>query len=258
VTRVLITNDDGIDAPGIRRLAAAVVEAGLDVVVAAPSTEASGSSAAITALEKEGRVLTEERELDGLTGVTAYGVSAAPGFIALIATRGAFGPPPDMVLSGVNRGANTGRAVLHSGTVGAAFTALAAGTPAMAVSLDIGIHPAGRPHWDTAAELACRLLPLLSADFVVNLNVPDLPPNQVRGVRQARLATFGTVQTNIAEVGEGFVRIAVEEVGARLEPGTDAALLADGYASVTALRLPCEVTPEPLDLDRVLRPAPTP
>jgi 5'-nucleotidase len=254
VTRALITNDDGIAAEGIRRLAVAAVKAGLEVVVAAPITEASGSSAAITALEQEGRVLTEERELDGLTGVTAYGVSAAPGFITLIATRGAFGPPPDVVLSGVNRGANTGRAVLHSGTVGAAFTALANGTPAMAVSLDIGMHPAGRPHWDTAAELAGRLLPLLTADYVVNLNVPDLPPDQVRGLRQARLAVFGVVQTNIAEVGEGFVRVAVEDVGAQLEPGTDVALLADEYASVTALRLPCEVQPEPLDLYRVLRP----
>src|SRR5207253_2756925 len=116
MTRALITNDDGITAEGLRWLAMAARDAGLEVVVAAPSTEASGSSAAITAAEEDGRVLVEQHELDGLAGVPAYGVSAAPGFIVLIATRGAFGPPPDIVLSGVNSGANTGRAVLHSGT----------------------------------------------------------------------------------------------------------------------------------------------
>lgn len=135
--RVLVTNDDGIAAPGIRWLAAAVADRGYDVVVAAPAEEASGTSAAMIAVEREGRVVVEEHTVEELTGIPAYGVAGSPGFITLIAIHGAFGPPPTVVVSGINRGANVGRAVLHSGTVGAAFTAAANGCHAMAVSLDV-------------------------------------------------------------------------------------------------------------------------
>jgi 5'-nucleotidase len=93
--------------------------------VAALLPDSSGMSAALTATQADGRIVVEERSLPGLTGVPAYGVAAAPGFIVLIATRGAFGAAPDVVLSGINRGVNTGYAVLHSGTVGAAMTASA-------------------------------------------------------------------------------------------------------------------------------------
>lgn len=241
--RALITNDDGIASPGLHWLAGAARDAGLDVVVAAPMRESSGSSAAITAVEEKGRVVVEERSLPALAGIPAYGVAASPAFIALIATRGAFGDPPDIVLSGVNRGANIGKAVLHSGTVGAALTGNAYGCRAMAVSLDVGLSPAGPPHWSTAGEFVATLLPLLmDADepLVLNLNVPDLPPDQVRGLRRGTLADFGAVQTNIAEQGQGFVRVTIADTGAELEPGTDAAWLADRYASVTPLQPMCE------------------
>jgi 5'-nucleotidase len=250
--RTLVTNDDGIGSDGLCRLAAAALDRGLDVVVAAPLREASGSSAAITAVEEEGRVVVEERSLPGVPGVPAYGVASSPAFIALIATRGAFGDPPDLVLSGVNRGANVGHAVLHSGTVGAALTGHVYGCRAMAVSLDVGLRPAEPPHWDTAAELAARLLPLVTESprpVAVNLNVPDVPPENVCGVRRGTLASFGAVQTNLAEVGSGYVRVTVADSGAKLEPGTDASLLADGYACVTPLRFVCEAVDVALDLD---------
>jgi 5'-nucleotidase len=255
--RVIITNDDGIDAPGIHALARVAVSAGYDVVVAAPLTEASGTSAALTATEDDGRIVLERRKLADLPDTLAYGVAASPSFIALIATRGAFGPPPDFVLSGINRGANAGRAVIHSGTVGAALTAAAHGCPALAVSLDVLTAAAATAasggaaianidlvddttrNWDTAARIALDLVPpLLDApdEIVFNLNVPDLPSDQVRGLRRGSLARFGQVQVAIAEVGQGFVRTALEEVGERLEPGTDLALLADNYAVVTPIR----------------------
>ena len=252
--RTLITNDDGVESPGLHRLAAAARKAGLDIVVAAPLREASGSGAAITAVEEEGRVVVEERALADLEGVPVYGVAASPAFIALIATRGAFGPPPELVLSGINRGANVGHAVLHSGTVGAALTGNAYGCRAMAVSLNIALEPTNPPHWDTAAELAARLLPLVQADRAIslNVNVPDAPAEQIKGVRRGTLAAFGVVQTNIAEVGEGYVRVAVADTNAELEPGTDASLLADGYACVTPLRFVCEAVDVPLELDSIL------
>jgi 5'-nucleotidase len=259
--RVLVTNDDGIAAPGIRWLARAAAGSGLDVVVAAPSEEASGMSAAMTAVERDGRIIVTDHPLDGLDGVPAYGVTGSPGFIALIATRGAFGPPPDLVLSGINRGANAGQAVLHSGTVGAAFTAAANGCRAMAVSLDVltadtasaasggaaALHPGRgeeKRNWSTAASLAADLLPALKGipeGTVLNLNVPDAPADRVKGVRRARLARFGQVQMAVAETGQGYVRTALEESGATLEPGTDLALLADGYATLTAVRAVSEV-----------------
>jgi 5'-nucleotidase len=274
--RVLITNDDGVRAPGLRHLAKAVSAAGHDVVVAAPRVEASGSSAALTAVADEERVVIENHDI-------GFGVAASPAYIVLLANLGAFGPPPDVVLSGINRGANAGHAVLHSGTVGAALTAAASGRSASAVSLDVltpavkaaGLSPreATRAsaasggaaiasidtvddqarNWATAADLAVTLLLQLAelpAGTVLNLNVPDVPAEILAGVRRGSLASFGQVQTAIAESGEGFVRTVVEEVGARSEPGTDLALLADGYASVTPIRAIGEAREVALEIAR--------
>lgn len=263
-TRVLVTNDDGITAPGIRWLARAAVEQGLDVVVAAPSEDASGTSAAMNAVEQGGHVVVDELTFPDLAGVSAYGVAGSPGFIALIGLHGAFGPPPELVLSGINRGANAGRAVLHSGTVGAAFTAAANGCPAIAVSLDIrsatatqgttssrgaalsaSVRAPGEDrHWSTAARVALELLPRLAdapPGSVLNVNTPNVPYERLRGVRQGGLATFGQVQMTVAETGRDFVRTSLEETGAVVEPGTDIGWLVAGYASVTAIRAVTEV-----------------
>ncbi|GAA5197779.1 5'/3'-nucleotidase SurE [Rugosimonospora acidiphila] len=246
--RALITNDDGIAAEGVRQLAIAARNAGLDVVVAAPMSESSGSSASIAIMERDGKVPVAPRELDGLAEVPVFAVDAPPAFIVLSATRGAFGPPPDVVLAGINRGSNTGRSVLHSGTVGAALTGAAHGRAALAVSLDLAGGPGERAYWETAARLAGRLLPLLSDQFAMNLNVPNLPREQVRGLREARLASFGAVQTRITEEGVGEVEAAVGEAGEAPDPDTDTALLAAGFAVVTALTPPREADVAPLRL----------
>jgi 5'-nucleotidase len=244
-TRALVVNDDGVGAAGIRHLAEVAREAGLEVVVAAPVRESSGSSAALTASQVDGRIVVERQSFDGLDGVPVYGVDAAPGFIALIASRGAFGPPPALVLSGINRGLNTGHAVLHSGTVGAAMTGRVNDCRALAVSLDVGEEM----HWETARAVARQALDwvlALGAPLVLNVNVPNVPIEMLRGVRQGELARFGAVQTTIAEVGEGFVRLGVADEEAHAEPGSDAALVAAGYASVTALRPLCDLHDEGL------------
>ncbi len=255
MTRVLVTNDDGIAAPGIRWLAQAAADRGHDVTVAAPRQESSGTSAALTAVTVEGRVAIERTTLGD---VPALAVAASPSYITMLAALGAFGPVPDVVLSGVNRGANAGHGILHSGTVGAALTAAMNGIRAMAVSLDVLSPAAGSTasggaaiaaldtvddetrHWGTAADVACRLLPwLLSAAdrTVLNINVPDVPADELPGVRQATLAPFGQVQMAVAESGHDYVRVAMEESGARRIPGTDLAWLAEGYAVVTPVRL---------------------
>ncbi|MET0797220.1 MAG: 5'/3'-nucleotidase SurE, partial [Rhodococcus sp. (in: high G+C Gram-positive bacteria)] len=132
--RALITNDDGVDSAGIALLARVALDAGLDVVVAAPHEERSGASASLTGMGVDDHLGIERTEIEGLRGVEVYAVQASPALIAFVATRGAFGDPPDVVLSGINHGPNTGAAVLHSGTVGAALTALTHGVPAMALS----------------------------------------------------------------------------------------------------------------------------
>ncbi len=270
--RILITNDDGIEAPGIRWLARAAQRAGYDVVVAAPITEASGSSAAMTAVEKDGRIVVEPRELAGARNIPAYAVTASPAFIVLLALREAFGAVPTIVLSGINRGANAGAAVIHSGTVGATLTASHAGLRGLAVSLDV-LTPAAatassggaaiaeidkvddeQRHWGSAADLAVQLLPQLThtpAGTVLNLNVPDLHVDGIRGLRRARLARFGQVQVSIAEAGEGFVRTAVQAAEEALEPDTDLAALADNYAVVTPIRAPGEATEVRLNLESI-------
>jgi 5'-nucleotidase len=288
MTRILVTNDDGVEAPGLHALATAASEAGFAVVVAAPREEQSGMSASLTAVTSEGRVVVERRTAGRFP---VYAVAASPAYIVVLNDLEVFGPRAEVVLSGINRGANAGNAVLHSGTVGAALTAATQGLRAMAVSLDVlvprsdgasgstsdggsggaaGGGPEGSAggaadgafegaldsasggakieirddallHWDTAAAQAVDLLEwLVSApeSTVLNLNVPDLP--SVRGLREATLATFGQAQMAVAEQGEGFIRMTAERVGEPLVPGTDLAFLADGYATVTALRPPGE------------------
>ena len=257
--RCLVTNDDGIGSEGLRVLALVALEAGLDVVVAAPMQECSGASASITAVEEDGRFVVETRTVPGLDEACAVlAVGGLPAFIALTGMRGAFGPPPDVVLSGINNGPNTGYAVLHSGTVGAALTASTFGARAMAVSVNkrmysptgagVASSAAAPTHWETAAEMARQLLPTLlasAAGTVLNLNVPNVPPPEVRGLERARLARFGAVQTNVAERGEGYVKLALAEIDAEYEPGTDAALIAAGYATITPLTAVCEAASLP-------------
>ncbi|AXB42042.1 5'/3'-nucleotidase SurE [Amycolatopsis albispora] len=234
MTRVLITNDDGIDSPGLVTLARAALRHRLDVVVAAPHEESSGTSAGLTVLGEE--PVAKPVELDGLPGVQCHAVTARPAFIVLSARGGSFGDPPDVVLSGVNRGINVGRAVLHSGTVGAALTAGMNDLLGLAVSLE---HPEpGELHWDSAEELAVEVIPLLldsAPGTVLNLNVPALPPAELGPLTRASLASAGSVQTRLEQAGEA-TEVVTTVVDGSAEPGTDAYLLRQGKPTVTALR----------------------
>jgi 5'-nucleotidase len=135
--KVLVTNDDGIDAPGLHALAQALFADGRDVVVVAPARDMSGSGAAIGQVHLDQSIDARRVELPGLRGVPAYALDGAPGLCVLAARLGGFGDPPDVVMSGINPGCNTGRAVLHSGTVGAALTAANFGVRGLAVSIDV-------------------------------------------------------------------------------------------------------------------------
>lgn len=264
--RVLVTNDDGIHASGLRWLAKAALAEGCEVIVAAPDYEASGSSAALTAIYRERRLAVTRVDWD--LPVEAYSVQASPGYVVMLAVIGTFGRRPDVVLSGINKGANTGHVVLHSGTVGAALTAANHGIPAMAVSMDVlpvedesgslaeyfAGEEHGTLHWETASKVARDLFSIvdgLPRETVLNLNVPNRAPGTLLGVRRATLAPFGHVQMAVAEAGEGYVRTTVERSTDRLRPDTDVALLGAGYATVTVVSSIREM-PVPPSLDTYL------
>lgn len=238
--RALITNDDGIDSPGLAVLARVALAAGLDVLVAAPARESSGASAALTGVAEDGTLVVEARRCPDLPDhAESLAVGAAPALIAFLAAHDAFGPRPDVVLSGVNRGPNTGHAVLHSGTVGAALSAATHGIPALAVSM-AAVQP---QHWSTAERVAAHALTWLlergGADGVLNVNVPDLPVDQLLGIRKAPLASFGAVQAQVVHAEGGAHQVTYSEIDPRQDLACDAGMLFSGWATLTLLRAPC-------------------
>lgn len=227
-------------------MAGAARASGLDVVVAAPVEEASGSSASITATEAsavtavggKGSIRVERRTLPGLE-VPAFAVHAAPALIVLLAAHGSFGDgAPDLVLSGINRGANVGRAILHSGTVGAALTGGLNGARGLAVSLATD-HADAFAHWSSAAAaVSSRVIPGLlesPSGTVLNVNVPNVRCVDGLEISGARLAPFGIVHTTMVEAGRNHVHLVLAESLEAQQADTDAALLDRGVVTVTSI-----------------------
>ncbi len=250
--KALIVNDDGVDSPGLASLARVAVGAGLDVRVVAPHIERSGASAALTALEDDGKLKVSRRSIDGLPDVEVLAVHGSPALITFVAAYGAFGDVPDIVLSGINLGPNTGRAILHSGTVGAALTASAHGARSVALSLN-GIGDSG---WATAEHVAERAvrwaIEHLEPGQVLNVNIPDVPMDDLLGLRDAQLAEFGAVQAEITDSDEDYddnetdddtrtVTVSFRTIDIHGPDDTDAVLLSRGWATATVLQMPFEV-----------------
>ena len=153
--RALVTNDDGLHAPGLLALATALDAAGHEVLAVAPHGDRSGSGAAIGNLVDGSYVRYREMPLAGLDRVHSIELDGPPALCVFAACLGAFGDPPELVASGLNPGLNTGRLTLHSGTVGAALTAANLGLSAVATSI------AGREHsiehWDTGGQLTVQV-----------------------------------------------------------------------------------------------------
>jgi 5'-nucleotidase len=233
--RILITNDDGVESRGLGVLAAAVAAAGHDVVVAAPDRDQSGCGAGIGTWHTDEHIDVTEVELPDAPGVRAIAVQGTPALAVFAANLGAFGEKPDAVVSGINPGCNTGRATLHSGTVGATLTAANLGLKGLAVSQDWSDEML----WSTAAELAVEALGWLEEAeprTVLNLNVPNVEPHEVLGVRWATLAPFGTVRAAIAESSvEGRLQMEFRATDETLPDDSDTALVKAGYAAISSL-----------------------
>ncbi|TLZ16709.1 MAG: 5'/3'-nucleotidase SurE, partial [Gammaproteobacteria bacterium] len=178
--KILVSNDDGFRAEGIRRLREALATLA-DVTVVAPDRNKSGASNSLT-LDVPLRVFESE------PGV--YFVPGTPTDCVHLAISGLFDFEHDMVVSGVNDGANLGDDVLYSGTVAAAVEGRFLGLPTIAVSLCAGTEGGG--HFDTGAEVARLLVAQLLTSpleptLILNVNVPDVPFAQLRGFRASRL-----------------------------------------------------------------------
>mgnify|MGYP001040009549 CR=1 FL=1 len=255
--RVGLTNDDGVDAPGLAHLARHLHSLGHEVVISAPVRDMSGAGASTGADLRLIRGF-EVRETT-VAGLPAHAVGAPPAVCALLAVRGAYGPPVDVMVSGINPGANVGTSVLHSGTVGAVLTVGNFGVPGLAVSLDTSVETTDEL-WASAAHLASAVLERMRRHRVVavaSLNVPALPLAEIKGVRTTRLdATPGFRSTGVRTVqdnGDGsrlltFTYAKMERV---LDPASDVAALLDGYASLTWLNSVSAGDPPPgfADLD---------
>jgi 5'-nucleotidase len=250
MARILVTNDDGIDSVGLHVLARAMTALG-DVVVVAPDSEYSGASAALGALH----LLQPEVERVALDGIAeSWTVNGPPGLCVMFARLGVFGPI-DLVVSGINPGANVGRAIYHSGTVGAALTARNGGTSGVAVSqsvADYGVEGQGwdemiaGQHWDTAAQVAAAVVETVlatpdAATFVINLNVPNVPFDEIAGWRHTEVALLPprTVASGVLHPIEGREgAFSVEMVwgdAVELPPETDSGAVERGIVAVSYL-----------------------
>ena len=196
--RILVTNDDGIDSLGLHVLARRLTEVG-DVVVVAPDREYSGFGAALGTLH----LMQPEVQRTHIEGVPeAWSVGGPPALCVYFARFGCFGDI-DLVVSGINPGANVGRAIYHSGTVGAAITARNGGLNGIAISQSVigfGVEGQGwddmikDQRWDTAAEVAARVTEAVVADLpdpavVVNINVPNVGIEEITAWRHAEVGT---------------------------------------------------------------------
>lgn len=244
--RVLVTNDDGVDAPGLAALARALHDTGLEVLVAAPLHEASGAGAGVGPLHTmSDGIDVVALERPGLEGIETLGVEALPALIVIAGCLGAYGPPPDLIVAGINPGRNVGRAVLHSGTIGAALTAVHFNKRGLAMSIQSGPFAAfesddtGEIHFETAAALAVELAPHVAAApprTVVSCNVPNLRLDQIAGLRWARLARSGLIRSALVDA-EGGSRMQLELGFGDPPPGdeSDETLTALGFATITPL-----------------------
>ncbi len=258
--RILLTNDDGVHAPGISVLAKAMSDAGHEVVIVAPFEDSSGAGAGVGIVYQREKIHYEPVELEGLEDIATYGIDALPALAVILARLGGFGEIPEVVVAGINLGLNTGGAVLHSGTVGAILTAGHLGLKGLAVSIEAkmsdfellareedkdglaspkrAIDPKSKEKvpFETAASIAVDVLARMKdapEGTMLNLNVPRRPLQAIRGVRYGHLGMGGLIRGAVASM-EGGLRLDVG-LPRTPDPSTDIGLVTSGYASITSL-----------------------
>ncbi|TAL66557.1 MAG: 5'/3'-nucleotidase SurE [Legionella sp.] len=229
--RILISNDDGVLAPGIRELAKILAEVA-EVIVIAPDRNHSGASNSLT-LRQPVRL----RELDN----GHYSVEGTPTDCVHLALTGFIEAPVDLVVSGMNEGANLGDDVLYSGTVAAAMEGRHLGLPAIAISM-VGENI---QHYATGAQIAKQLVSQITthqwpAQTILNINVPDLPLEEIKGIQVTRLGARHAAEPIVKEHdprGRPMYWIGPPGPEADAGIGTDFHAVNSGYVSITPLHL---------------------
>lgn len=228
--RIMLTNDDGVFAPGIRILAQKLGEAGHEILIVAPDRERSAASHSIT--------LRKDLRLKQLAA-HEYCVDGTPVDCVVIATQKVLTEPVDLVISGINAGQNMGEDVLYSGTVAAALEASLFGFKAIAVS----INAYREQKFSTAADWIVKLLDsgletLIPQGGILNINFPNVDPDQINGVRLTGTGhrKYYNFVSIVQEYEDGFsYRIGGDLPSWDIEKGSDAEAVADGYISITPL-----------------------
>jgi 5'-nucleotidase len=235
--RILITNDDGVRAPGIAAVAQ-ILQAIGQVTIVAPSENQSGKGHSIVISEP---ILREDLTL--LNGLKAIGLTATPATTVNVAIRNILKPLPDLVVSGINRGYNLGFTAYVSGTVGAAREAAMHGVPAIATSLQ---EDGSARNYGFAAEevlgVARRVKQYgLPPNTFLNVNIPAMPQGGYRGYRITTQAMQRSGEERFAEMTHPSsgrtVYWNVYKEGATAPEGTDIRAVNDGYVSVTPMKL---------------------
>ncbi len=232
--RVLVSNDDGVDAPGIRILAEGLRAAGHEVLVIAPDRDRSGASNSLT-LDMPVRVIQQDE--------ATWRVFGTPTDCVHVAITGMLDKEPDMVVSGINNAANLGDDVIYSGTVAAAMEGRFLGLPAVAVSLVTADHVAR--HYETAARAAVEIIARLvtdplPADTILNVNVPDLPWEEIQGFQVGRLGNRHRAEPCIPQQdprGRQWWWIGAAGPEQDAGPGTDFHSVRTGHISITPIKV---------------------
>jgi 5'-nucleotidase len=243
---ILLTNDDGVYHPGLSALAYQLRSIG-ELTVLAPDHNWSASGHVKT-LHRPLRVW----EADLADGTKALTTDGAPSDCVALALLGLVQPSPELVVSGINPHANLGHDVTYSGTVTAAMEAAIAGVTGIAISLDTPEHHEGPVDYAPAAVIACRLarqitqLPLPEG-VLLNINVPYLPLNSIRGVaitRQGLRVYRDALVRREDPRGRPYYWIGGEAPSGVADHGTDIGALAEGFVSITPLQLDLTALPE--------------
>jgi len=235
---ILVTNDDGIESQGLQALAHRLTREG-DVTVFAPSADFSGSSAAIGPIG-EGLPDVVEAAHDGFGDVrAAYHLDGPPALATLLACCGLFGTVPDIVVAGINRGWNVGRAVHFSGTVGACVAAAGFGLPAIAVS-QVAATVGDEQRWASAADAAAGYIgQAIAHGRVLNVNVPNRRREEFAGALETTPADrlpYALHSPTLTRISDGRFAVRVEHAGPFERPdGSDVVAVERGYVSVTVL-----------------------
>lgn len=244
--KVLIVNDDGINAPGVRALAEAFVADGWEVAVVAPDSQRSAGS---MCLSIRGDLRLEKAE--GWGRVRAYALGGMPADCTKVGLEFVM-PDADLVASGVNDGANLGADICYSGTVGAAMTAAIAGKPAISASISSRQMENLRDAAARCARAGAWLLKKpLPAGCVLNMNVPDLPDGAIKGAKWCDLASgsyYDFILQKIAGDDEEMTLRYTLMPKTKHAPGSDAEAVDEGYVAFTPLfwKKQLEINPDAL------------